>query len=165
MSSTLTPNRRLFVTLCLSAAFLLSGCATAPPPGVSAVSPFDLQRYLGTWFEVARLDHRFERGLSQVSATYSLNADGSVKVLSPLPAWLKPGRVHVLMTVESVEEKPQRRKLATTPEKIARRVTALEKVRKLNPYHDIAAPVEWQREMREDRPLPGREWRLQANKT
>lgn len=82
MSSTLTPNRRLFVTLCLGAAFLLSGCATAPPPGVSAVSPFDLQRYLGTWFEVARLDHRFERGLSQVSATYSLNADGSVKVLN-----------------------------------------------------------------------------------
>lgn len=82
MSSTLTPNRRLFATLCLGAALLLSGCATAPPPGVSAVSPFDLKRYLGTWFEVARLDHRFERGLSQVSATYSLNADGSVKVLN-----------------------------------------------------------------------------------
>jgi apolipoprotein D and lipocalin family protein len=49
---------------------------------VNVVSPFDLQRYLGTWFEMARLDHRFERGLSRVSATYSLNADGSMKVLN-----------------------------------------------------------------------------------
>ena len=60
----------------------LGACSTAPPQGVTAVSPFDLQRYLGTWHEIARLDHRFERGLSQVSATYSLNADGSVKVLN-----------------------------------------------------------------------------------
>jgi len=83
MPFTLTPNRRrLFAALCLGLALLLSGCATAPPPGVNAVSPFDLQRYLGTWFEMARLDHRFERGLSRVSATYSLNADGSMKVLN-----------------------------------------------------------------------------------
>jgi apolipoprotein D and lipocalin family protein len=83
MTPTPTPNRRrLLAALCLGAALSLAGCATAPPPGVSAVSPFDLQRYLGSWFEVARLDHRFERGLSRVSATYSLNADGSVKVLN-----------------------------------------------------------------------------------
>lgn len=60
----------------------LGACSTAPPKGAVPVSPFDLQRYLGTWFEVARLDHRFERGLSRVSATYSLNSDGSVKVLN-----------------------------------------------------------------------------------
>lgn len=60
----------------------LGACSTAPPQGVQAVSPFELQRYLGTWHEVARLDHRFERGLSRVSATYSLNDDGSVKVLN-----------------------------------------------------------------------------------
>lgn len=86
-----------------------------------------------------------------------IGADGSVKLLSPLPSWLKPGRAHVLMTVESVEEKPVRRKLTATPEMIARRVAALEEVRKLNPYRDITDPVEWQREMREDRPLPGRD--------
>jgi apolipoprotein D and lipocalin family protein len=81
--ATPTPNRcRLLTVLSLGCALSLSGCATAPPPGVGVVSPFDLQRYLGTWFEVARLDHRFERGLSRVSATYSLNADGSVKVLN-----------------------------------------------------------------------------------
>lgn len=58
----------------------LGGCATAPPPGVAVVSPFDAARYMGQWFEIARLDHRFERGLSQVSATYALQPDGSVSV-------------------------------------------------------------------------------------
>lgn len=86
-----------------------------------------------------------------------IGADGSVKLLSPLPAWLKPGRAHVLMTVESVEENPQRQKLTATPEMIARRSLALEKIRKLNPYRDITDPLIWQREMREDRPLPGRD--------
>lgn len=84
-----------------------------------------------------------------------IGADGSVKLLSPLPAWLKPGRAHVRRTVESVEEKPVRRKLTASPEMIARRFAALEEVRKLNPYRDITDPVEWQREMREDRPQPG----------
>jgi hypothetical protein len=86
-----------------------------------------------------------------------IGADGSVRLLSPLPAWLKPGRAHVLMTVESVEEIPKRQKLTATPEMIARRESALESVRKLNPYRDITDPLEWQREMREDRPLPGRD--------
>jgi apolipoprotein D and lipocalin family protein len=61
---------------------LLAGCFTNPPDGVRVVSPFDLQRYLGTWVEVARLDHRFERGLVDVSATYRLNADGTVAVIN-----------------------------------------------------------------------------------
>ena len=86
-----------------------------------------------------------------------IGADGSVKLLSPLPAWLKPGRAHVLMTVESVEEKPKRQKLTATPEMIARRVTALERIRKLDPYRNITDPAEWQQEMREDRPPPGRD--------
>jgi hypothetical protein len=97
--------------------------------------------------------------MKTLEADIEIGADGSVKLLSPLPAWLKPGRAHVLMTVESVEiqEKPKRQKLTATPEMIARRVSALEEIRKLNPYRDITDPVEWQREMREDRPLPGRD--------
>lgn len=64
-------------------ALLLAGCAsTRPPPGVSAVSPFDAQRYQGRWYELARLDHSFERGLSDVSAHYTLQADGSVRVVN-----------------------------------------------------------------------------------
>jgi apolipoprotein D and lipocalin family protein len=61
--------------------FLLAGC-TGLPDGVTPVDHFQLERYLGTWYEIARLDHSFERGLSQVSAEYSLNADGSVKVIN-----------------------------------------------------------------------------------
>jgi apolipoprotein D and lipocalin family protein len=60
----------------------LGACSTAPPQGVQAVSPFELKRYLGNWYEIGRLDHRFERGLSRVSASYSMNSDGSVKVLN-----------------------------------------------------------------------------------
>jgi len=68
----------LFAVIC---GVVLAAC-TGVPEGVTVVKPFDLPSYLGTWHEVARLDHRFERGLTQVSAEYSLNADGSVKVLN-----------------------------------------------------------------------------------
>ena len=60
---------------------LLAGC-TAAPQGILPVDNFDLDRYLGTWYEIARLDHRFERGLSQVSATYSKRSDGGVDVIN-----------------------------------------------------------------------------------
>ncbi|MDO9146393.1 MAG: lipocalin family protein [Hydrogenophaga sp.] len=68
------------VALSLGLLLGLSACSTAPPAGVAVVSPFDVKRYMGVWFEIARLDHRFERGLSQVSATYALQPDGSVSV-------------------------------------------------------------------------------------
>ncbi len=95
--------------------------------------------------------------MNTLETDIEIGADGSVRLLSPLPAWLKPGRAHVLMTVESVEEKPKRRQLTATPEMIARREAALENVRKINPYRDITDPVEWQREIREDRPQQGRD--------
>ena len=60
---------------------LLGGC-TGVPDGLTPVDNFDANRYLGTWYEIARLDHRFERGLEQVSAHYSLNSDGSIKVIN-----------------------------------------------------------------------------------
>ena len=61
--------------------FLLAGCTSAPQ-GIMPVDNFDLDRYLGTWYEIARLDHRFERGLSEVSATYSKRSDGGVDVIN-----------------------------------------------------------------------------------
>lgn len=60
---------------------LLSGC-TSLPEGVKPVKNFELPRYLGTWYEIARLDHPFERGLEQISAQYSMQDDGGVKVLN-----------------------------------------------------------------------------------
>jgi apolipoprotein D and lipocalin family protein len=60
---------------------LLGGCAGMPDT-VRPVEDFQLQRYLGTWYEIARLDHSFERGLTRVSAEYSLREDGAVRVVN-----------------------------------------------------------------------------------
>jgi len=95
--------------------------------------------------------------MNKLETDIEIGADGSVRLLSPLPVWLKPGRAHVLMTVESMQEKPKPQKLTATPEMIAQRAAALAEIRKLNPYRGITDPVEWQRDMREDRPLPGRD--------
>ena len=52
------------------------------PNGAEPVKNFSLEQYLGTWYEVARMDHKFERGLSNVTAEYSLRDDGGVRVLN-----------------------------------------------------------------------------------
>lgn len=72
---------RAALLVCLAVLPLLQAC-TAPPEGVRVVSPFDVKRYAGRWFEIARLDHSFERGLTDVNATYRLEADGSVAVIN-----------------------------------------------------------------------------------
>jgi apolipoprotein D and lipocalin family protein len=69
--------RKLPLLICL----LLGSCAGLPE-GVRPVQNFTLERFLGTWYEIARLDHSFERGLSRVTAEYSLNDDGTVKVVN-----------------------------------------------------------------------------------
>lgn len=62
---------------------LLSGCSsTELPEGIEPVTGFELPRYLGTWHEIARLDHSFERGLEQVTAEYQMRDDGGVSVVN-----------------------------------------------------------------------------------
>lgn len=69
--------------LLLAGAMLLVACApTSPPEGIAVVRPFDLKRYQGRWYEMARLDHAFERGLTDVYATYTPQPDGSVQVVN-----------------------------------------------------------------------------------
>lgn len=67
----------------LSAIFLTS-CMTEMPQAAkdSVVQSVDAKQYLGTWYEIARLDHSFERGLEQVTANYSLDKDDSIKVIN-----------------------------------------------------------------------------------
>ena len=65
----------------LSIIAITVGC-TGKPDNVKPVSGFELDRYLGTWYEIARLDHRFERGLTNITADYSLRDDGGVKVIN-----------------------------------------------------------------------------------
>ena len=59
--------------------FIVTAC-TGKPEGVVAVTDFELDRYLGKWYEIARLDHSFERGLNNISAEYTLRDDGGIKV-------------------------------------------------------------------------------------
>ncbi len=67
--------------LALLAPTLLSGCVSVPS-GIKPIEDFDVTRYLGTWYEIARLDHSFERGLTDVSATYTPRTDGGIDVLN-----------------------------------------------------------------------------------
>ncbi|PKO55154.1 MAG: lipocalin [Betaproteobacteria bacterium HGW-Betaproteobacteria-21] len=78
----LLPFRNILRVLLLAPLLVLSACSTMPPEGVAVVTPFDVARYEGKWYEVARLDHSFERGLSDVSARYRMQADGSVEVIN-----------------------------------------------------------------------------------
>ncbi|MDN0084969.1 lipocalin family protein [Crenobacter sp. SG2305] len=66
----------------LAASLFTAGCSTLPPAGIHPVGNFSLTRYNGNWYEIARLDHSFERGLTDVSAGYSQNSDGSIRVLN-----------------------------------------------------------------------------------
>ena len=52
------------------------------PNDISPVTDFNIERYLGTWYEIARLDHSFEKGLERVTAHYSLRDDGGIKVVN-----------------------------------------------------------------------------------
>ncbi len=61
--------------------FSLTACLDLPK-GLTAVRPFDPDRYLGRWYEIVRLDHSFERGMEQVTAEYSHRADGGIRVLN-----------------------------------------------------------------------------------
>lgn len=65
----------------LIAVVCMSAC-TGIPEGIQPVSNFEIQNYLGQWYEIARLDHSFERGMEGVTATYSIRDDGGVKVLN-----------------------------------------------------------------------------------
>ena len=63
------------------AALLLNSCS-AIPKGAQPVQDFDVNRYLGTWYEIARFDFRFEKNLDNTMAQYSLDKKGNVVVLN-----------------------------------------------------------------------------------
>jgi apolipoprotein D and lipocalin family protein len=78
----ITGNSQLmYRLLIIPIIFFLSGCLTIPQD-IKPVRDFELDKYLGKWHEIARLDHSFERGLDSVTAEYSLRNDGGVKVIN-----------------------------------------------------------------------------------
>lgn len=66
----------------ISVAGLVSSCGASIPKNAKAVENFDLNRYLGSWYEIARFDFRFERDMNNVMAQYSLNEKNDVDVLN-----------------------------------------------------------------------------------
>ena len=62
-----------------AAVFIINSCKTIPK-GAKAIKPFNKEKYLGIWYEIARFDYRFERNLNNVTATYSLKKNGLIKV-------------------------------------------------------------------------------------
>ncbi|MFN3890960.1 MAG: lipocalin family protein [Beijerinckiaceae bacterium] len=71
-------GRPAFLAILLLAS---AGC-TGVPDGIAPVRPFDATRFSGVWYEVMRLDHSFERGLTNVTASYEPLPDGSLKVVN-----------------------------------------------------------------------------------
>lgn len=70
-------KRKFLIVLVIT----FAGCVSVPD-GVKTVDGFELNRFLGKWYEIARFDHSFERGLEKVTAEYSMRDDGGVKVLN-----------------------------------------------------------------------------------
>ena len=90
-----------------------------------------------------------------------IHADGTMTLLSPLPSWLKPGRTHLLLVLSETNgtastTKP--RPLPATPEMLVRRKAAYAGLRAAGGLGDVIPdPCAWQHEIRQDRPLPGRD--------
>lgn len=76
-------NKSLLHFLCgILAVITISSCSTSQNINSTTVEELDLNRYLGKWYEIARFDHTFERGLVGCTANYSLKDDGSIKVIN-----------------------------------------------------------------------------------
>jgi len=68
------------VSLGILGLLLFSSCSVGITEGATAVKNFKSDQYLGKWYEIARFDYRFEKNLDNVTADYSLNPDGTIKV-------------------------------------------------------------------------------------
>lgn len=66
----------------IGAVAILNSCKTGIPDGAEAVQNLDAKKYLGKWYEIARFDYIFEKGLDHCTAEYSENPDGSIKVVN-----------------------------------------------------------------------------------
>lgn len=73
--------KKLTFILSMLLTVLLIGCVKKPE-NVTPVTNFEASKYLGKWYEIARLDHSFERGLSNVTAQYNARDDGGINVLN-----------------------------------------------------------------------------------
>ena len=73
---------KLIVLPFLLIVFSCNAQTIVPDQSINANFEFELEKYLGTWYEIARFDHSFERNLQEVTATYSIREDGKIKVVN-----------------------------------------------------------------------------------
>lgn len=92
--------------------------------------------------------------MSTITAILEADADGTLHL--PLPTELRHGKIEVTATLKPANGTSPAVPRAT-PEMLRRRKEAFAKLRQLNPFREIEDPVAWQREIRKDRPLPGRD--------
>ena len=74
--------KKLTKAILVSSLALTAGCVSVPKVDNAPIAALDLNRYLGEWYEIARFDHSFERGVEQAKANYTQNADGTIKVVN-----------------------------------------------------------------------------------
>jgi apolipoprotein D and lipocalin family protein len=68
------------VSLGILGLIILNSCSVGIPKGATAVQDFNADKYLGKWYEIARFDYKFEKDMDNVTATYSKNEDGNIRV-------------------------------------------------------------------------------------
>ncbi|RNA63048.1 lipocalin [Chryseobacterium nematophagum] len=68
------------VSLSVLGIILFNSCSVGIPKGASAVKNFNAEKYVGKWYEIARFDYKFEKDMDNVTATYSQNPEGSIRV-------------------------------------------------------------------------------------
>ena len=68
------------VSLGILGLIIFNSCSVGIPKGAAAITNFNSERYLGKWYEIARFDYKFEKNMDNVTANYSLNSNGTIKV-------------------------------------------------------------------------------------
>lgn len=68
------------VSLGIIGFLIFNSCSVGIPKGATAIKNFNSEKYLGRWYEIARFDYKFEKNMDNVTANYSLNPDGTIKV-------------------------------------------------------------------------------------
>src|SRR5690606_6413206 len=77
-----TIMKKIPIFLILVSALILTASCSSIPEKAEPVTNFQKDRYLGTWYEIARFDFKHERNMNNTIAQYSLNDDGSIRVLN-----------------------------------------------------------------------------------
>ncbi|MBR3505979.1 MAG: lipocalin family protein, partial [Lentisphaeria bacterium] len=98
-------KHHLITGIISSVAAALTGCGSTSD--IAAVRNFEPDRYMGTWYEIARLPQYFERDLDEVTAEYTLNADGTVKVVNSGVKDGKPKSITGKAKLKHPDAKPQ----------------------------------------------------------